>query len=88
MLVADLVQEMGRPERAARASNGLRLSSGLIARQLSAGSKLGASRPREPQRRARQLDRFAEFIERRAPEVGFNGVVLYRELQALGFPGA
>ena len=28
-----------------------------------------------------------EFIEQRAPEVGFNGVVLYRELQGLGFTG-
>src|ERR1700685_1804177 len=27
------------------------------------------------------------FIERRAPEVGFNGAVLYRELQGLGFNG-
>jgi hypothetical protein len=37
--------------------------------------------------RARQLDRFAPFIERRELEVGFNSAVLYRELQVLGFTG-
>ena len=49
--------------------------------------RLGGWQARRPQRRARQLDRFVEFIERRAPEVGFNGVVLHRELKALGFTG-
>ena len=65
-----------------------------IARELSVDRKtvkrwlgLGGWQPRRPQRRARQLDRFAAFIERRAPEVGFNGVVLHRELKALGFAG-
>jgi hypothetical protein len=48
---------------------------------------VGGWQPRQPRRRNRQLDCFAEFIERRAPEVGFNAVVLHRELQALGFPG-
>jgi len=42
--------------------------------------KLGAWQLRQVQRGARQLDQFAAFIERRAPEVGFNGAVLYREL--------
>lgn len=49
--------------------------------------RLGASQPRRQQRRECQLDRFAEFIERCAPKVGLNSVVLYRELQALGFSG-
>jgi transposase len=48
---------------------------------------LGAWQRRQMQRRARHLDQFAAFIERRAPEVGFNGAVLYRELQGLGFTG-
>lgn len=87
MLGADLVQEIkARRER----GEGIK----RIARELGVDRKtvrrwlrLGAWRPREPQHRERQLDRFAEFIERRGPEVGFNGVVLYRELQALGFTG-
>jgi transposase len=87
MLGADLVQEMvARRER----GEGLK----RIARELGIDRKtvkrwlrLGTWQPRQPQRRARQLDRFAELIERRAPEVGFNGAVLYRELQGLGFTG-
>ncbi len=87
MLGANLVQEMvARRER----GEGLK----RIARELGVDRKtvkrwlrLGAWQPREPQRRERQLDRFAKFIERRAPEVGFNGAVLYRELQSLGFTG-
>jgi transposase len=87
MLRADLVQEMvARKER----GEGIK----RIARELGVDRKtvkrwlrLGAWRPRQHQRRARQLDRFAEFIERRAPEVGWNGAVLYRELQGLGFGG-
>ena len=49
--------------------------------------KLGEWQPGQRRRRARQLDRFAEFFTQRAPEVGSNGAVLYRELQSLGFRG-
>ena len=78
MLRAELVQEIvARKER----GEGIK----RIARELSVDRKtvkrwlgLGGWQPRRPQRRARQLDRFAAFIERRAPEVGFNGVVLHR----------
>ena len=43
-----------------------------------------------PQKRARrrQLDRFREFMRGRAAEVGFNAVVLTRELEALGYKGS
>jgi len=37
--------------------------------------------------RARQLDRFREFLRARALEVGFNAVVLTRELKGLGYEG-
>jgi len=87
MLRADLVREIvARSER----GEGVK----RIARELGVDRKtvrrwlrLGGWRPRPPQRRGRQLDRFAEFIERRAPEVGFNAVVLDRELRGLGFAG-
>jgi transposase len=49
--------------------------------------RLGGWQPRRPQKRARQLERFEEFLTRRAPEVGWNGRVLYREVQGLGFRG-
>ena len=87
MLGQELVREMiARRER----GDGIK----RIARELGVDRKtvkrwlkLGGWQPRRPQRRRRQLDRFAEFIERRAAEVGFNTVVLHRELQALGFGG-
>jgi transposase-like protein len=83
MLGQELVREMiARRER----GDGIK----QIARELGVDRKpvkrwlrLGEWQPRRPQRRARQQDRFAEFIERRAREVGFNGVVLHRELKAL-----
>lgn len=37
--------------------------------------------------RGRVLDRWREFLQARAPEVGFNGVVLTREITALGYRG-
>jgi hypothetical protein len=61
--------------------------------------RVGAWQPRQAQRRARQLDRFAAFMERRAgcarpavkvvtpPAVGFNGAGLSLELPGLGFTG-
>ena len=48
---------------------------------------IGGSISKGSRIRPRQLDCFAAFSERRAPEVGFNGVVLHRELKALGFSG-
>jgi transposase len=36
----------------------------------------------------RELDKFAEFLRGRAPEVGFNGRVLHREVAALGYAGS
>jgi len=45
----------------------------------------------EPQRRpgrARALDRWESFLRGRAPEVGFNAAVLYRELKLQGYVGS
>ncbi len=44
-------------------------------------------RPQTRRRRGRQLDAWREFLQARAPEVGFNAVVLTRELVAKGYPG-
>jgi transposase len=38
--------------------------------------------------RGRVLDRFEAFLRGRAPEVGFNAVVLYRELSGQGYEGS
>lgn len=45
-------------------------------------------RPQRRAKRGRRLDRFCDFVRGRAPEVGFNAVVLHRELVALGFEGS
>jgi transposase len=39
-------------------------------------------------RRGSKLDRWAEFLRGRAPEVGFNAAVLIRELKGLGYEGS
>jgi transposase len=87
MVGQELVREMiARRER----GDGMK----QIARELGVDRKtvkrwlsLGEWQPRRAPRHGRQLDRFAEYIEGRAPEVGFNSVVLHRELKALGFTG-
>ena len=48
--------------------------------------RLGGWR-RQKRQRARKIDGFKEFVERRGVEVGWNAVVLHRELLSLGFSG-
>jgi transposase/ribosomal protein S19 len=87
MLRVDLVREiMARKER----GEGVK----LIARELGIDRKTvkrwlrcGAWQPRRARQLPRPIDRFAEFIEHRVAEVGWNGVVLHRELVGLGFTG-
>ncbi len=79
---------------AVRALRGRGMSRKRIARELGLDIKtvrkwLRADwQPQRRQARGRELDRFAEFLRGRAPEVGFNAVVLRRELQALGYTGS
>lgn len=49
--------------------------------------QLGGWQPRQTAARPRQLAPYAEFVQCRGPEVGWNGAVLHRELQVLGFRG-
>jgi transposase len=64
-----------------------------IARQLGLDVKTVRTWLRRPwrvqtrSRRGRQLDAWREFLQARAPEVGFNAVVLTRELTERGYPG-
>lgn len=50
--------------------------------------RLGAWRPRPPVVRARRIDPYLPFLTHRGPEVQWNGRVLHRELQGLGFTGS
>ena len=88
MLGAELVREMvarkDRGEGAKRIARELGVDRKTVKRWL----RLGKWQPRRSGHRPRLIDRFAEFIEQRAPEVGWNGVVLHRELVGLGFSGS
>lgn len=65
-----------------------------IARELGVDKKTikrwrqrGAWRPRTPRVYPKAIDAHRVFLERRGPEVGWNGVVLLRELRTQGFTG-
>ena len=87
MLGADRVREiLARVQR----GDGMK----TIARELGVDRKtvkrwhrLGVWQPRQSPPRRRQLTPFGGFIAQRGPEVDWNGQVLYRELQGLGFTG-
>jgi transposase len=87
MLRGDLVREiLARKARGAgikRIARELGVDRKTVKRWL----KVGDWQPRRPQPRRRPLAPFTEFVARRGPEVGWNGVVLHRELGGLGFSG-
>jgi transposase len=60
---------------------------GLDKKKIKRWRQRGAWRPRAPRVYARAIDAHRPFLERRGPEVGWNGVVLLRELRAQGFTG-
>ena len=76
MLRAELVREMvarqARGEGAKRIARELGVDRKTVKRWL----RLGRWQPRRSRARPRAIDQFADFIERRGPEVGWNGVVL------------
>jgi DNA replication protein DnaC len=60
---------------------------GVDRKTVKAWRRRGAWRAGPTGPRRRTLDAFAAFLEKRAPEVGWNGAVLHRELHGLGFRG-
>ena len=60
---------------------------GVDRKTVKAWRRRGSWRPRPPGRRRRTLEAFRDFLDKRAPEVGWNGAVLHRELRGLGFTG-
>jgi hypothetical protein len=87
MLREDIVREV-----LARLARGEHVKT--IARELDVDKKTikrwrqrGAWRPRTPRVYAKAIDAYRPFLERRGPEVGWNGVVLLRDLRTLGFTG-
>jgi len=60
---------------------------GVDRKTVKAWRRRGQWRPRPAGPRARALDRYTAFLDGRGPEVEWNGKVLHRELQGLGFTG-
>jgi predicted transcriptional regulator len=82
-MVAEIVARAERGEGSRRIARKLGVDRKTVRRWL----KAGQWQPRQYQPRLRAIDAFGGFIERRGPEVGWNGVVLQRELSGLGFAG-
>ena len=88
MLREDVVREV-----LARLSRGEPVK--MIARELDVDKKTikrwrrrGEWRPRATPTRLKAIDAYRTFLERRGPEVEWNGIVLHRELRAQGFTGS
>ena len=87
MLREDVVREV-----LARLARGEHVKA--IARELGVDKKTikrwrhrGGWQPRAPRVYPKAIDAHRPFLERRGPEVGWNGVVLLRELRTQGFTG-
>jgi transposase len=87
MLREELVREiMARKERG-EGIKGIARELGIDRKTVKRWLRLRSWQPRQSRRVVKGIDPFAEFMERRGPEVGFNAVVLYRELKSFGFAG-
>ncbi len=87
MLRGDLVREIVARKERGEGVKQIARELGVDRKTVKRWLRLGSWQPRRPRLVPKGIDRFAEFIERRAPEVGFNAVVLHRELKSLGFAG-
>jgi transposase len=83
-LVREIVARKERGEGVKRIARELGVDRKTVKRWL----RLGGWQPRRCQPRRRAIEQFSEFIARRGPEVGWNGMVLHRELAGLGFTGS
>jgi transposase len=83
-LVREIVARKERGEGVKRIARELGVDRKTVRRWL----RLGGWQPRKPRARRRPIDQFTEFVAQRGPEVGWNGVVLHRELVGLGFIGS
>ena len=87
MLREDVVREvLARLEQGQKVKRIAR-ELGVTVKTVKRWRRRGQWRPRQAPARPRAIDTYAEFIRRRAPEVGWNGVVVHRELRTLGFRG-
>ena len=84
-LRADLVREMVARREPGESTRQIAPELAVDRKTVRRWLRLGGWQPRQGGSRPRALDPYLPFIERRGPEVNWNGVVLYRELVGLGF---
>jgi transposase len=87
MLREDLVREIAARRERGDSTRRIARELGVDRKTIRRWLRIGGWRPRQNGERRRAIDAFATFIDRRGPEVDWNGVVLHRELAALGFSG-
>ena len=88
MLRGDLVREIVARKARGQGVKRIARELGVDRKTVKRWLRLGGWQPRRPQPRRRLIEQFTEFIAQRGPEVGWNGVVLHRELAGLGFSGS
>src|SRR5689334_10968156 len=80
MLRGDLVREIVARKQRGEGIKRIARELGVDRKTVKRWLRLGSWQPRQSRRSPRPITPFAEFIERRGPEMGWNGVVLHREL--------
>jgi len=83
-VVEQVVQARARGEAVAAVARAY----GLDRKTVRTWARRGQFVPRTPRVVVSCLDPFKDWLACRAPEVDYNATVLFRELQALGFPGS
>jgi len=88
MLGKDTVQEVLARLARGEGVKALARELGVDRKTVKRWRRLGQWRPRQGRPRPRGVDPYLERLAQRGPEVGWNAVVLHRELQGLGFTGS
>jgi transposase len=87
MLREDLVREIAARRDRGESTRHIASELGVDRKTIRRWLRIGGWQPRQNGPRPRAIDAFVRFIDGRGPEVGWNGVVLHRELTAMGFTG-
>ena len=83
-VVEQVVQALARGESVAAVARAY----GLDRKTVRAWRARGGYQPRDRRRAVSRLDPYRDWLAGRAPEVGYNAVVLHRELREQGFVGS
>lgn len=88
MLREDTVQEVLARLARGESVKAIARELGMDRKTVKRWRRLGQWQPRQRRPRPRGLDPYLDRLAQRGPEVGWNAMVLHRELQGLGFAGS